>query len=318
MRVTNNMMINNFMRNLNSNLSRMDKLQQNLASGKKFTRPSDDPIGVSRSLRLNTDIAVMEQYNRNADDVQSWLEVTETALSHISDVLKRAKELTIQGSSGTYSDEDKKKIAAELKELRNQLISIGNTDYAGSYIFSGFKTNKPLLDSDGNYALDGGTLKTTEIININVGIGDSIGINTLGQRVFGLYDAVTPNLDDPVNVADAAAGSGTQLIKVFDQLVNDLNANNSAGIAAGAARLDIHVDNINAVRAEIGVKTNRIELTINRIKDDVVGLTGLLSKNEDADMAEVIMNLKMDENVYKASLSGGAKIIQPSLVDFLR
>ncbi len=108
------------------------------------------------------------------------------------------------------------------------------------------------------------------------------------------------------------------MIQVFDDLIKDLNDGNTGGISNALNRLDIHFNNINAVRAEIGVKTNRLELTLNRIEDDTLNLKELLSKNEDADIAEVIMNLKMQENVYQASLSGGAKIIQPTLMDFLR
>lgn len=317
MRVTNSMMVNNMMRNLNHNLNRMDKLEQNLASGKKFTRPSDDPIGVSRSLRLNTEISIMEQHNRNADDAQSWLEVTEMAVANMSEVLKRAKDLTIQGANATYSDEDRSKIGVEIQELRNQLISISNTNYAGSYIFCGFKTDKPLMDKNGNYDLGGQTLKTDETININIGVGDAIGINFIGQKLFGRYTAPA-DLDSPVNIVNVSSGDASQLIQVFDQLVADLNAGNMQSISAAIPRIENYLDNTNAVRAEIGVKTNRVELTINRIKDDTVNLNSLLSKNEDADMAEVIMKLKMSENVYKSSLSGGARIIQSTLMDFLR
>lgn len=324
MRVTNGMLVNNLMRNLNRNLSRMEKSQQSLASGKKFVRPSDDPIGVSRSLRLNTEVAVMDQYKRNAGDVQSWLNTTELAIDNINDILQRAKELTVQAVNETNSLTERKAIAEEIHELRNQLIQIGNSTYAGSYIFSGFKTDKPLLDKNGNYDIGGGTSKLSlgEVIEINIGIGDRIGANTVGQRIFGL-SADPADLDKtPINslgaLGEVNSGDSSQLIAVFDKLIEDLKADSTEDIRKALSRLDIHADNVNTIRAEIGVKTNRVELTTNRIEDDTLNLKELLSKNEDADMAEVIMNLLMQENVYNASLSGGARIIQPSLVDFLR
>ena len=116
MRVTNGMMVNNLMRNLNRNLFRMEKTQQMLSSGKKFVNPSDDPIGVSRSLRLNTEVATMSQYKRNADDVKSWLSTTEMAVSNISDILKRAKELTVQAVNETNSINERTAIYEEIKE----------------------------------------------------------------------------------------------------------------------------------------------------------------------------------------------------------
>ncbi len=417
MRVTNGMMVNNLMRNLSKNLGRMEKTQQQLSSGKKFINPSDDPIGVSRSLRLNTEIATMDQYKRNADDVKSWLSTTEMAVGNINEILKRAKELTLQAVNETNSISERAAIKEEIEELKNQLVQIGNTTYAGSYLFSGFKTDKPLLKSDGTYDLGGGTSKLTldEIIEVNIGVGDKIGENFIGQRLFGLLSSgtdldVTPAaslenkqsmkgsylssadlssinstdsfvinyggvnttinftnapytdldaLKADISAAVSAAGvtvdvvdnklvfeangkfsinSGTeiglannqesvsrvdsgnksQLIAVFDQLISDLGNDDTDGISKALSRIERQADNVNAIRAEIGVKTNRIELTTNRITDDTLNLKDLMSKNEDADIAEVIMNLKMEEYVYQASLSGGAKIIQPTLVDFIR
>ena len=432
MRVTNTMMVNNMMRNLTKNLGRMERIQQQMSSGKKFSSPSDDPIGVSRSLRLNTEIATMEQYKRNADDIQSWLDTTEMAVENVNEILKRAKELTVQASSETNSTDERNAISSEITELRNQLVQIGNTTYAGSYIFSGYKTDKPLFTSSGKYDLGGTTAKLVldEVIEVNIGLGDRMGMNSVGQRVFGLYagagdlDVMTANTLDQkqsmkgkyINATTAAplnangsftitngtdshvinlagpfttlaalesaiqtqlagatspalrpprmnaaiqdnklvfesdtevtvktggafgtldvstiglsnnqasvsrvnSGDTPQLIAIFDRLISDLSANNTSGIRSAIARINNQATNINAIRAEIGVKTNRVDLTTNRILDDTLNLEELLSKNEDADMAEVIMNLQMEENVYKASLSSGAKIIQPSLIDFLR
>lgn len=424
MRITNGMMVNNLMRNISLNLNRMDRTQRQLASGKKFTRPSDDPIGVSRSLRLNTEVATMEQYKRNADDINSWLTTTEMAISNINEVLKRAKELTVQAASETNSVNEREAIAKEIKELRNQLVQIGNTTYAGSYIFSGYKTDKPLLNDDGTYNIGGGNnmLSLDEVIGVNVGIGDKLGMNFVGQRIFGLHidgvddlsmevpdsyirqqsingkyinpvtdpitgpisfqleykgitatidipavtydnftdltNAITSELsadfgtdvtvtvvdnklvfkaDDEFRIKNGSAsisalglsaeessspyvkyGDASQLIRVFDDLVAGLEADDTDVISKALARIDIHSNNVNALRAEVGVKTNRIELTNNRILDDTLNLRDLLSKNEDADIAEVVMNLQMQEYVYKASLAGGARIIQPTLVDFIR
>lgn len=315
MRITNGMMVNTLMRNLGNNLKRMDKTQQNLATGKKFINPSDDPIGVSRSLRLNTDLSVMDQYKRNVSDSQSWMETTEIALSNITEVLKRAKELTVQAASETYSVEQRTAIAGEIEQLKEQLISIANSNYAGSYVFSGYKTDKKLMNDLGVYDVGGQTLSFSESIGINVGNGDRLGINFVGQRVFGIGLGT-----GPINVTGNAIGdtSKSQLIDVFDQLATDLKADDTPGISSALSRIESYMNNTSAVTAEIGVKGNRLELTSNRIEDDVVNLKSLLSKNEDADMAEIIMNLKNEENVYRASLSGGAKIIQPSLVDFIR
>jgi flagellar hook-associated protein 3 FlgL len=324
MRITNSMMMNSMMINMNKNMSRMSKTEENLATGKKFLKPSDDPIGVSRSLRLNTDVANMAQFKRNAEDAESWLDTTEMAVNNVIDVLQRARELTVKATSDTNSLDERNAIATEISQLKDQLINIANTNYAGSYIFSGFKTNKPCIGEDGKYSFQENasdpaqTLKASEGIEFNVGIGDRIGINFTAQKLFGVMKTAA-GTDDPINgSANVSTGDTPQTIAVFDQLIADLGRGDTEGIKKALNRMDIQLNNANAVRAEIGVKSNRLDLTMNRIEDDSINLQSLLSKNEDADIAEVIMNLKMQENIYKASLSGGANIIQPSLMDFLR
>ena len=132
--------------NLNQNLKTLEMLQYQKATGKKFRVPSDDPIGVSKSLKFNTDISKLKQYERNAKDAMSWMTDTEAALGEIGAVLHRANELTIDAANGTKkSPEDLQKIKEEIDQLKEHLIQIGNTTYAGRHIFSGYKTDKPLL-----------------------------------------------------------------------------------------------------------------------------------------------------------------------------
>lgn len=316
MRITNSMMLNSMMRNMSKNLNKMSKTEEMLATGKQFSLPSDDPIGVSKSLRLNTDVANMEQYKRNTEDALSWTGTTETAIANLVTVFQRARELTVQAGNETNSKDERNAIAIEMTQLKGQIVSIANSTYAGSYIFSGFKTNQALMDIDGKYLPTG--LTKNETIEFNVGIGDRMAVNMLPQKLFG-NTAGGKTADDPNDLVTTINPTNTpQMIKVFDDLIQGLKNDSTADITIGLGRLDIQFNNINAVRSEIGVKTNRLELTLNRIDSDTLNLKGLLSKNEDADMSEVIMNLKMQESVYQASLSGGARIIQPTLLDFLR
>ena len=141
MRVTNNMLVNNMVYNLNQNLKKLEKLQYQLATGKKFRVPSDDPIGASKSLKFNTDISKLEQYERNVKDALSWMSDTEAALGEIGEVLKRAKELTVDAANGTKTTEDLHKIKEEIDQLKEHLIQIANTTYAGRHVFSGYKTD---------------------------------------------------------------------------------------------------------------------------------------------------------------------------------
>ncbi|NLY42404.1 MAG: flagellar hook-associated protein FlgL, partial [Clostridiaceae bacterium] len=143
MRITNNMLIRNMMLNINTNLVRMDKVQYQMATGKKIRRPSDDPIIASRALKYRTDIYEIEQFQKNTSDAISWIEMTEQALSNLGEVIKRARELTVQASTDSLTPEDKIKIQSEIIQLKRSIVEIGNTSYAGRYIFGGYDTDEP-------------------------------------------------------------------------------------------------------------------------------------------------------------------------------
>ena len=346
MRITNNMLINNLMRNLNNNYRKMDKIQQQSATGRKFQLPSDDPIGVSRSLKFHTDISIIEQHKRNLNDARSWLQVTEDAVAEIGDIFQRVRELTVRTANGTNTNEDLLQTSAEIKQLKEHLIKVGNSTYAGRYIFSGFKTDLPLLDDEGNYKLtdydevtaftnppaDTQELQNGEHINYNIGVSDNVTINTIGIKVFGILDssgnmditnfnASTVNGYDVVDADKEAIGTNADksyLTSLFDLINNAMNVDDKDTLQECITRLDESMENLLSVRADIGAKMSRLELTEKRLDSQHTSFTKLLSENEGVDMAEIIMELTNNENIYRASLSMGSRIIQPTLVDFLR
>lgn len=305
MRITNNMLINNMVNYIGNNLNRMSKYQDQLATGKKIQVPSDDPVVAARALKLRTDVAEIDQYKKNVKDAQSWMDMTEDAIAKIGDLLQRARELTVDGATSTKTPEDMQKISLEVQQLREQLIQVGNSTYAGRYIFSGYKTDQKLLNDDGTFAIPVDT--GTENIKYEIGIGDDININVAGGDLFN-------------NGGDAATGAANKgkLVKDFDDLISALDTGDHAAVDDMLSEIDADMNNLLRVRADVGARTNRLELSADRLESDTVNFTKLMSLNEDVDTAETIMNLKNEENVYRASLAGGARIIQPSLVDFLR
>jgi flagellar hook-associated protein 3 FlgL len=303
MRITNLMLSNNMLNNISKNLVRMDKYQNQLATGKKIDKPSDDPVVAARALKLRTDVGEIKQFKENANDASSWLEITDDALAKMDEVMQRTRQLAVQAANGTNTPGETQKIAAEMKELKEQLIQLSNSTYAGRYLFSGFQTDKPLIDTaTGNFNID---VLNTENIKYEIGVGDSMDINVLGGDLFNLGGTAT-------------TGTKGLMIQNFESLLSDLAAGNSPGISASLAKIDDNMNNLARVRADIGARHNRLTLTSNRLDSDIVNFTKLMSQNEDVDMSETIMNLQNEENVYRASLSGGARVIQPSLVDFIK
>lgn len=313
MRITNNMLVNNLVYNLNQNLKTMEKLQYQLATGKKFRVPSDDPIGASKSLKFNTDISKLEQYKRNAEDAMSWMNDTEAALAEIGEVLKRAYELTVDAANGTKDDGDLLKIREEIEQLKDHLVQIANTTYSGRHIFSGYKTDKPLMivveGENGKKIEYNISIDKSEVFVYNVGISERVEVNTLGGLVFGApYVGYS---------GEVTKGHTPGLIKVFNNLSQALEEANSEGLQEAIEDLQAGMEQVLSVRSQVGAKMNRLELTVKKLDLQINNTKELLSYNEDVDIAEAIMHMSMAQNVYVSSLMTGAKIIQPSLAQFL-
>ena len=302
MRITNNMLINNVLLNVSNNLNRTQKYQSQLATGKKITMPSDDPIVASKALKLRTDVAEILQYRRNCDDATSWMDITEATLNQIGEVIHQFREISVQAANGTNTEDDIEKIRTEAEELKTQLIHLANTTYAGRHIFSGFKTDKPLLDEEGKFNFD---IRNTEQIKFEIGIGDDINVNVPGGDLFH-------------RGTDGEEDAKCFLVDTLDKVISAMESGDQAQISSLLGEIDIEIDNLLRVRAGLGARMNRVELSSNRLDDDNVNFTRLMSLNEDVDMAEAIMNLNNEMNVYQASLATSAKVIQQSLVDYLR
>ena len=314
MRITSNMMVNNFLINLNKNLARLDDLQYKMATGKKIRYPSDDPVITARSLRLRTDVSEIEQLQKNVDDASSWVDMTESALADIGDSLQRVRELAVRGANGTNTKEDMAQIAKEVEQIKEHIIQVGNTNYAGRYIFSGFKTDTAPLNSDGSFS-DTGDFSSSGGYSIDLSSGKNI-------IQFELMKANYININKTANQVFYIQGETDEnkgnLFKVLDNLVNALQNGDATTVNSLLSDIDRHIDNVVAQRGDVGALQNRLELIKNRLSDDNVNFTTLLSNNEDVDVAEIIMKLKEAENVYRAALQTGAQILPPTLLDFLK
>ncbi len=532
MRITNTMLVKDMLWNSNNNLVAMSKKQTELSTGKKIHRPSDDPVGITQVLKYKTDIRETQQYQKNIDDSLGWLEVSESSLMNIKDILQRMRELAVKAANGTNTAADRDKIKSEISELRKEVLVSGNATSAGRYIFSGLETNKKLFADDGSYNIDLTSERNDlkHVIGYEVAVGEVMSVGVHPVDLFGIvnsnnffdgkmvrntdttgkatqtqlvanvnlnYDFSAPgnvlditingstyNVDESLlnhtplnpmtkdrliaalstasdgvnqlgNVADiyfdlnnqlvigaknygaaqtitdstASAGfttvsitagtngtagsvsglgtltdadvlaesgkhqfvvqvddvrrvftvdfstlstvadlqtemqnqvdaaflpagtvtvsavsggtidfslSGTndgksrtistdyvvanssEMITDIDNFINALATNDDAGLQIALDKLDLHLDKVMTVAGEIGGKSNRVDFIKNRVEENEITFTGLLSKIQDVDMAEAIMFFKNLENVYRASLSVGSKVIQPSLVDFIR
>lgn len=301
LRITNNMLSNNMLRNLEAAQGRMDKVQSQMSSGQRISRPSDDPVGVESALRLKSSIANVEQWKANSSEGLSYIDTTDSVLADMSNILVRAKELSVQGANGTLSTSDRQKIALEVDQIREQLVQMANTKVGSKFIFGGTANKEPFPIAATQWQ------GSNDIMKYEMGTGFSLEISVNGKALFGVTpDSVTPATDN------------VEMFKTIENLSTALKESNMENIQTSMTALDAIAETVVNSRAELGARQNRMTSHYERLDTTLYNLTSNLTGILDADMAKTIIDFKNQENVYSAALATGAKIIQPSLVDFMK
>ncbi len=290
MRVTHSMIVTNVMNDVRTNLARMNKTQQQISSGKRYTRASDNPTAVARSMNSRTTESRVEQYQRNVDNAVGWLNTSDAAIQAATDVIQRARELAVMGGNDALPDKERELIAQEVDQLLEQLTDLGNTKFNGSYIFAGQLTETPAYTAGSPPVYQGDTNDVEREINDGV----QVAINIHGPDAFG------------------------SAMQSLVDLADDLRASDANAIRNRITDLDAAQDDILTQGALIGARTNRIEMQEDRLIATRISLESLRSEDDSVDIVEAIVRFNSEETVYNASLQAGAKIMQPSLLDFIR
>ncbi|HHW06936.1 MAG TPA: flagellar hook-associated protein FlgL [Clostridia bacterium] len=309
MRITNRMLVDNVLRNLNRNLAQLQKTQYQQSSGKKVSRPSDDPIRVTQALYMRSALSEQQQHIKNMKDAKSWLDATDTALMNAGEIIHRAYELAVGGANDTLPEDARRAIADEIDQLIDHLVQVANTSHTGRYIFAGSRT------ADIPFEYDDPSNPTTVNYNGNsnnldweVSPGVTMTVNLTGENVFNFVD----KNGDLVNVFDI-------LFDLRDALYHDPGISEpSQVIQTSITKLQEALDHNLSQRSIVGAKSRRMELAIARAEEAEINSTEILSNLEDIDIAEVNMMLSMHSYVYQAALMTGVKVLQPSLLDFLK
>lgn len=291
MRVTQRTLTERVGQNLQAAVGRLQTLQEQLSSGKSVQRPSDSPAAAVAALRYRADIRRSEQLKRNADDAQGWLDTTDRALTGGIDVLNRVRELVLQGRNGSMSTADRAAIAQEVDGLRESLLAVGNTTYLGRPVFGGTATGATAYDAAGTYLGDTGT------IDRNVAPNVSVRANLTGPDAFG----------------PAGADAFAVLADVADHLRND-----PSQLDADITAVDGALRRMTDAVAGVGARAKQVDDLRLRLEDGIVQSTHGLAEVESVDLPATIIELQLQEVAYQAALGATARVIQPSLLDFLR
>ena len=303
MRVTQNMMSNIFVRNIQKQTEAMLQRQEQLASQKRINRPSDDPAGMARVLDGRSSLATIDQYVENIKQGKSRLEITETTLEQVDDLVQQAGELA-RANSGEEITADQREFAAEnIKEIYDHIMQLANSRFGGRYMFAGYQTDEAPFtrDADGTastaddytaaYNGDSGSFQIPIADNIKVSV-DADGRNYFGDGVSGLFSEL-------------------------QKLINGLESADTAQIQATIDPLEAaHVQIMNK-RSEGAPKQYRLEASEQYWTNFKSKVQEAMGRDEDADITRVAVELNNLKTAYETSMAAAAKIIQRGLVDFL-
>jgi len=287
-RITQSTVTTSALRGLQANLGRVQTLQEQLSSGRRIARASDDPAGTAASMILRTAQTADEQYQRNSDQAKGRLTVTDSALTGLSDRVRAVRELMVASNNGALNPDGRAALAAQVDAIRSEVIDLYNTTYLERPVFGGSVAGTQAVDpSSGTY------------------VGNDVPIEA---RISA--DAVI-RID--VKGTDAAA----------DVLPAALSAV-SASITAGGATapdftaIDSAFSTVQRALGDVGARAQRVETTNSLVESHRLDLVSRISENEDVDLPETIMNLQAQQVGYQAALGAAAKVLQTSLLEFLR
>jgi flagellar hook-associated protein 3 FlgL len=279
-------------RGLQANLDKLGTLQSQISSGKRISKPSDDPAGADAAMLLRSQTTAATQAGRNASDGLAWLGSIDTALNGINGSLQRARDLTVQGAStGSNDATSLAAIATEIDQIRSGVIDEANTTYLGRPVLGGTTAGGKAYDSTGAFVGDANP------VNRTVGPGVSVQVNVSGPQALG---------SGPTGVLDILATISTDL------------KTNPAALGGDLSNLDAAMKNLASTQAVVGARYSRVQSMKTDADNSVLTLKAQLSTVEDVDLPKTIVDLQLQQNAYQAALGASSKVLSTSLMDFLK
>jgi len=301
-RVTQNMLTSRSLNAVETGLTRMSQAQEQLSSGKRINRPSDDPTGTSTALRARAGVAQQAQFQRNAQDGVAWLSTVDGAIQGASSQLQRAYTLAVQAANtGTSGSTAESAIADEIDQIKQGLLSLSNTTYLGRPVFGGTTTGATAFAADASGAVSyvGNGDQPGGAVNRRVGVATVVRVDSDGTSVFG--------------------ANGSSVFDHLDQLSTALRSDpvDSAQIETSIGTLQSDLSRLSGAAADEGARMNQINQASSVSSANQLAMQKTQSDVEDVDVAEATITLQNQTNAYQAALMAVSKTSQRSLLDFL-
>ena len=296
-RITQRLMVERSLTAMQTSAGRLARSQEQLSTGRLINRPSDSPAGANSAMRLREDLSAGAQHARNASDGLAWLGRTDNTMTSMLDSTRRARDLVVQGAStGSTGPEARAALATELTQIRDSLLSLANTQHLGRPLFGGTTGDDAAFVTDGTgKVVFTGT--TTDVVR-TVGDGVQVAVNTAGPAAFG--------------------PDGSNVFDVLDEAIERLTVGPTNDLGDSLEKLDTAMSRMRTALADVGTRYGRVESALASVNSTTIDTQAMLSEVENVDIAKAIVDLQMQEVAYQAALGATARVIQPSLLDFLR
>jgi len=324
MRITNASMVRSHLYDTQKNLTNMSKINQQISTGKVINTVSDDPHKAIKIMNMNSEIKYNEKYNYNIDETVGWMNNTDSSLETVGNLLGEIKETIIKVGNGTYSQDDMKALNADMNEKIKQIADTLNSTHGGKYMFGGSSVDDAPItvieNPDGAVKLEfskdknGQTIPNTNDLKADISSGINIDYNVSVGEIFNITDANgnKVNLLDEINnlstlMNDIANGDEQTAQAAKETLLNDTKG-----------KIDTLFDHVVNERTTLGVRVSTAEKIKEFNDENIVNLKSILSQDQDTDVVEKFIELKSAEMIYQASIQVGAKLIQPTILDYMR
>ena len=324
MRITNASMVRSHLYDTQNNLTNMSKINQQISTGKVINTVSDDPHKAIKIMNINNEIKYTEKYNYNIDETVGWMNTTDGALDNVGNLLGEIKETILKVGNGTYSQNEMKSLNEDMNEKIKQLADTLNSTHGGKYLFGGSSVDDAPItvieNPDGTVKLEfskdknGQTIPNTDDLKADISSGINIDYNISVGEILNIKDGNgnTVNLLDEINnlstlMNDIANGDEQTAAKAKETLLNDTKG-----------KIDTLFDHVVNERTSLGVRVSTAEKIKELNDEDILNIQDVLSKTQDTDVVEKFIELKSAEMIYQASIQVEAKLIQPTILDYIR
>lgn len=312
-RISNSYLSETVIQNLLTNRSKLVDIQEQISSGKRVTKPSDDVVAASTVLSTKNSVDKIDNYLKNISTAQAELDTTDSVISTVIDTALTARSLVLQAVNASSGEDEIEMINTQLKQAIEQIKTLANTEFSGKYLFGGLDTDTaPFavpVTGEIQYTGSEDTPASAYQRNVEISDGVTVAINLNGRQVFGEYytSGAPATLD--------GQGLFKTLISITNEL--DLASPDIDSVRSMLDSIDTDITTLENAQSQVGGVSQRLEITKNIIEENKINLIKVRSNAEDIDITKAISDMQFQETALQASLSVSARIIQPSLLDYI-